>query len=546
MDDERAAATRTPQRLWIAAAVTACAGLGLVGWVAKRGSHPAAAAVQRASPPPAGVFRSGGPAPALSATLRQAFGERLPDWVIAIDRRARAQRSGGPDGGAATAALAAARADLSAAALRRELGDRAADALVALLDRAEATFGARSAEERELRSLELFAATRALDDELAAAGLPLLLVTDVLERDDQAQHVLFYSFAVHHVRRFQLDDQEVRAVQVRRLDPLNLSHRLLGFTSPHLRDAVVLLDQVDGLLVGYVVPALADGAPVYMTDPDSADPDAGWQAELAARAGAVIREDYAVATGFDRAEAAALGAALGRRRTLFARWQDRLGARDIVLRTPDSVRLPDLERLSRALAGLVDDAELAELEALQRGLDSREVDRVFDAVRDVLITSVERHELQHRIEVARAQPLPFPDALARFAGPLAAADGTQRPLAARARDELSAYLAELARDDTTPRVNLTLLARFAFDRRAWGGAECAAALTVLDGLARELELPSPGALIERGEVVRERLAPLYLAAAGVSTAELRSAARRLWERLFGEPLPPIHPAPAPP
>jgi hypothetical protein len=163
---------------------------------------------------------------------------------------------------------------------------------------------------------------------------------------------------------------------------------------------------------------------------------------------------------------------------------------------------------------------------------------VFAAVREVLIASVERHEVQHRIDAALAAPRPTPAELAEYVG-AATGDDAERSPATRARDELSAYLAELARDRLTSRANLTLLGRFLFDRRSWGTVECYVALIIFQALGRELDVGDGGALVVHGEIDRERVARIYLALTLRSSAELGAAAQALWERLFAAPLPPL-------
>src|SRR4029079_9462073 len=90
----------------------------------------------------------------------------------------------------------------------------------------------------------MLAAAGALDDALAAAGLGYFVDGDVITDRDGRRMVIVYSFTVERVTLFSagpLDHANVvRALHVRRLDTLNWSHTLLGFTRPHLRHAVIL------------------------------------------------------------------------------------------------------------------------------------------------------------------------------------------------------------------------------------------------------------------------------------------------------------------
>jgi hypothetical protein len=108
----------------------------------------------------------------------------------------------------------------------------------------------------------------------------------------------------------------------------------------------------------------------------------------------------------------------------------------------------------------------------------------------------------------------------------------------RARAELSAYLGEIARDERTPRLGLTMIARFAFDKGRWGSSESFAAVVIVDGLARQLGMPVP-ALLVKNEIDRSALAKLYLALTDVPPDRLRATARTLWAKLFGAPLAPL-------
>ncbi len=158
------------------------------------------------------------------------------------------------------------------------------------------------------------------------------------------------------------------------------------------------------------------------------------------------------------------------------------------------------------------------------------------ALRDALASSVERHEVQHRLDALASGPPPMPRELEALVGPLEDA-GKEVPLAAAARAELSAYLAELARDPRTPRVGLTLIARFLFDRSMHGAAECYAALVIVQGLAARLGVPGGDALLTGRTVDRRAVATVWLALAALPPERLRAAARAQWEALFGAPLP---------
>jgi hypothetical protein len=63
------------------------------------------------------------------------------------------------------------------------------------------------------------------------------------------------------------------------------------------------------------------------------------------------------------------------------------------------------------------------------------------------------------------------------------------------------------------------------------------AVVVVEGLARQLGIPSVGAIVKNdGSIDQDRLAELAIPLARKSTAELRTAATKAWADLFGEPL----------
>lgn len=155
-------------------------------------------------------------------------------------------------------------------------------------------------------------------------------------------------------------------------------------------------------------------------------------------------------------------------------------------------------------------------------------------IRRLLIASVRHHEAQHGLEHGR--PPALPDALAAIVGPLRDGRGRPDPQVVRARAELSAYLSQIASDMWIPQVALWSLARHAFRPARRDSAEAIAAVLVIEGLARELDLASPGPARHGGKLDRDRLAALVEPLAAVPTIELRSAAARLWRELYGEPL----------
>jgi hypothetical protein len=178
------------------------------------------------------------------------------------------------------------------------------------------------------------------------------------------------------------------------------------------------------------------------------------------------------------------------------------------------------------------------LDGIEASLHEAPVEAAFDSARERIVRSIERHEVQHRLDYMRSEPLPMPPALERWTGP-AEVDGREHRSAARARAEMSAYLAQLARDVSTTKADTTLALRFLLDQKMQGMAESYAALAMIEGLADELAIPIDAPLVEHASIVRERAAKLYLAILDKPPEAIRAAAKRVWEKSFRCELPPL-------
>ncbi len=510
-------------------------------------------AADRAAPPPRGAFAGGGKPAIQSPAVAQALGSDLPEFLIAVDHWSRARREGVLSSKLAgfEADVDAARARILAPPVRAALGESASTRLEQLLDAARDTGrsdmparapsdGSRSERARSANE-PMMEATGAFDDELAAAGLGYFVDGDVIT-DLRTGHrlVIIYAFTVESVSLFTSAGTTIRALDLRRLDHLNWSQSLLGFTRPHLREALVLLDQVDEQLVTYVLPGLGKGARIELFDPDDASVTVALRDGVEGRAGELVRAEYGGAPGLDAERAERLGRLLTRRRELFEGFEKRVSSRGLTLRTPRLLRLD--KDYDAALAGAVPQADLDELRRVDDEIGEQAFLDTYARLRDVLVDSVERHEVQHRIDYARQDPLPMPGPLEALVGP--AGEGESHRFASRTRAELSAYLGELSRDERTTKVNLTMISRFLFKKQMQGMAECYSAVVIFEGMADELGIPRSSGLVTRGNIQRPRAAEIYMALTALPPEALRGAAGRLWAKLFEGPLPELRPAAA--
>jgi hypothetical protein len=145
--------------------------------------------------------------------------------------------------------------------------------------------------------------------------------------------------------------------------------------------------------------------------------------------------------------------------------------------------------------------------------------------------SVERHEAQHRLDALQLLRMPPQiDALVR--GDSSAAEDVRDAV----KNELSAYVAQIARDDRPPRTTFTLLVRFLVNPRTRSSTESFVAAIATAELARELGIAGASPLLARGRLDEARLIHAHRSSSAVPPAALTGAARKVWARLFGREL----------
>ncbi len=510
-------------RFWaIFALLSAATAVAL--FVLTRGSRPSTPVEEevevRPRPTATGAFARGG-TPRTSPGLERVCGEAIPAYVIALDAWRKAGRPTERE------ALVAARDDVLLG--RSEVAAESAPLWDALVDALE---GAVTADDRGIDDAadELSRAAAAVNQALFTAGLGYALDSDVMTHRGGDTTVLLFCFAVRHVTLYRSGETVIPVLHLERRDGLNWRYRLLGFAAAGRDEAVILRAQLDGRLIGRILPQLADDPPAFF-ELGERDTAAAWYRPVAARVAEIIKDEYG------SPESARLGALLAARAGLFAAVNRRLRRRGITLREPESLALADPIR--KELGENMPAADWKRLTAMQADIAGAEAG--FRAARAHLVASIERHEVQHRLDrvgaadAASGVGLIMPKALRVYVGPLRDDADTLRPNAARALAELSAYLAELARDPATPRSNLSMLAEFLLVPDHWGTAECYAALVIFAELARELG-PENAELVAGERLDRDQVARVFLQLTSASPDQLRGAAGRLWERLFERPL----------
>ncbi len=505
--------------------------------------------VREPAPDPIAVVDASAPSPVedpatlLPITMRSAmptaddiFTTRMLRFTIALDQAAKKGLSDGGDPEALE--LARAEEGLRSDDVQSALGPRAATAMGDLVHAAKKAATAPIDDEPSVMAFEI--ATARLDNALVAAGLPYFVDASVIADSARSKRLLLlYEFSIISTGLHASGTSKVRAVLLRRLDRLNWSHTLLGFVNPYRTYAVVLLDQIDEQLVTNVVPALAPEAsmPLLASEaPAEGEGGAPPPEAVAKRSGENARAEIDELLGANKAAGRELGEAVRSRRVLFDRWNDRLRGRG-TLKSP--VRLDvDVDALEKELGALgraVPPGELAELRALQKRLQALEVRKAYATLRDVFVASVERHEVQHRLD--QITPIAMPKEI----DPLVAPGGgkSSENIRNHIRSELSAYLSQIARDEPLTRTTFTMLLRFLVDPRVRGGAESYAALIATEQLADELGIKGVTPLVQDHKLDDARVELAHRELTNVPAPKLRDAARKVWSRLFGLPFAPL-------
>lgn len=471
--------------------------------------------------PSAGAWAEGGRPERGDEATEELFERLLPRFVAALDGL-RAER-GTPRQAERLIELERAEAALLGRS-EQVLGAETTSFLRALVDQSKQMIeddGAVAADSH-MRSVDAF------NQAIAARGLAYYVDADVLTESRTGRHRVYLStFNVERVRHYVSGDRSVRALRLTRLDHLNFARSVLGFTRPQVSDGLVLLDRIENHMVQTLLPALDDGARMPLVDEESGG--APWAAQVEALAAADARAEARALVGEQSVQ---LGAIFARRQALLDAWAERLAPSGLRIARPRRFDF-DVDGF-HALEDRVPREEWRQLEAVARDSQAEEARVAYRALEETFVASVERHEVQHRLDYVSGAMAHIPPALEAKVGPLAI-DGIENRRAQRALAELSAYLSELARGPAIVRTNLALFAQHALNRRGWGSPECYAALVVFEGLAEELGLGHSELVVAR-QIDRAALVDLYVALRERPSAELAGAARALWARLFARPL----------
>lgn len=382
----------------------------------------------------------------------------------------------------------------------------------------------------DLRHLDPYrAAGVALNKKLEEAKLPFFVDTDLFPIGGKVSPILL-SFYVQERATYRSGDKDIPVLRLWRLDHMNVAQSKLGYTSASSPYAVVLLDLVERDLVTQILPAIPNGELMSLTDEDTELSREDWVARVQ-RAGAdIIRKHYAALQDDVRTAAQRLGPLLARRRALLSEWNKAVRGDSTVLRLPRRL-VPEADYTSE-LHLRVPSTELREWDSLHDELLDGERLADFERVRESYLRSVERHEVQHRIDYA-AERLEIPELVAERLGGISRMGHETNSVPMGTTAELSAYLAQIA-DDPAPLLALVTMSRICLSKYTNRTTHGVAAFIALEAIAKELGIDTDEAIGRSAS--REELAFLLERLGDTPSDRLRTAARRAFETLFGERL----------
>ena len=456
--------------------------------------------------------RGGRPLP-LEGIGHQIFSERLTDYVIALDRHARARDD------ETRARLDTAYAHLLDDDARAALGDEVFEALTNVADSCRATLIDGDADGGDADEL---------NDALTRAGLGYYVDYDTLGTSGGATALLY----IHEVLRVQIYDvsgsEPVRVLRLRRLDTLSIQTNAVGSTHQGAGAAVVRLHLAADEILDRLLPTLGTDASYDLWNLRRGDRDSPVRGKLEARAGEVMRSDFENA-GVSLDVGASMASLLAERDTLFDRFENEAKRRGYEIARPDTYRI-DVDRY-RSFEKFTSAKDVRRLERLDEDLGHPRFRPVYETIKEAYVSAVEVHEVQHRLDY-RAEFI-VPEVLEKYAGKTAHGYKPSR-FARRLVTEFSAYLAEIA-GSQLPRLVLVRLARNAFHTRNWSTTYAETAVGVIESLARELGIEH-GPFVASGEVDREELAAVLLQILDLEPEMLQETTRAAFQTSFARPL----------
>ena len=341
------------------------------------------------------------------------------------------------------------------------------------------------------------------------------------------------SFFIQERGTYSFGPKPIPVLRLWRLDKMNVAQSKLGYTrsaSPH---AIVLLDHIEHDLVTQILPAVPEGQLMSLTDEDTSLSQEEWVRDVQELGAVIIRKHYASLPPALTEKARRLGQLLAGRRSLLAKWKKNLGIDAHILRMPRRL-IPEAD-YSAELHLRVSASDRVDWDNLHDDLLSDASIRDFEELREAYIQSVERHEVQHRLDYEKER-FAIPELLAYRLGGIdrMGHDVHSHPMSSSM--ELSAYLSQMA-DDPAPRLALMTMGRIFLNKYSMGTSHGYAGVVALEATAKHLGIGQDAML---GRVAtRQELARLLIAVCEKPMSEVKRAAREGYEELFEESLPEV-------
>ncbi len=454
------------------------------------------------------------------------FGEALPDFVVALDRKSSGEERPAPDDIASTRTrlIDALRADAPDLV---EPMEALLDATVGYVDRVDGYDDMRWTNQLVL-----------LHDALEAGGVPYYVDATLRENTRTGRRrVLVSTWDVRRRRVFRAGQARVRALDITRRDNLNFRRSLLGYTRPEIRGALIVIDRIESFLIEQVLPSVNDANDSVIVRDYADETDTAWvtrfeqwaHEDLRREAERLVLDEMGHARGLE-----ALARAIVARRNGVVALGNSLRRR-VRLREPTRYEydLGDVQFPESADHIALRHVREAELEL--RAVDAREAYRVLV---DARALSVAEHEVQHRLDYEADRLIDVPVQLNQYTGNTGALERVNRR-AERANAELSAYLCQIATRPALAWTSLVHVASFIMSRPSWGMPEAYAAVALFEGLADEAGI-AHGPLIAGRRIDRGEASRIYGELRARTSDELSSLARDTWASLYGEELVEIH------
>ncbi|MFK7992069.1 MAG: hypothetical protein AB8I08_38985 [Sandaracinaceae bacterium] len=452
--------------------------------------------------------------------LQPLFEERLPSYVVALDRRSSGRERPAPED------VASRRAEVLAA-----LEDSpAAPAMESVLDAAEAYV---DAEEGADASSWLFALV-GLSDALRDAAVPFYIdATLTQDRRAGRRRVLLSTWAMHAQRTFVAGDLRVTALDITRVDSLNFERSLLGYTRPESRYALVVRDRIERFYVQDILPSVHDAGESVIVRGYQNETGIHWVSDFEQWAHEDLRQEAEAVVFAEMQSEAPLNAlaqaVVARRNGISA---INASIRGVRLREPRTYRY-DIDTLDGITREADRDAVRRVREA-QAQLEHDDIARAYRTLIDARSLSVAEHEVQHRLDYESDRLITVPEELSRYTGDTGELEGINRR-AERANAELSAYLSQIARRPSLAWTSLVHVAAFLMSRQSWNMPEAYAAVALFESIADTAGI-AHDPLIEDRRIVRAEASRIYGELRGRPSAELSELAGRTWARLYGSEL----------